>query len=210
MKLFNKNQSKKIADHQLKNQLEAFDQIRSAIFPMPRSSDVVTVQFNDEGKEMSKVHKHYIGDITIFYQVDRGTFWEVLLKENLPPTISLEEIDHLAYQNLTNNFRCEIILSSRFLGYEIYSSEEMTACSLLLPNLWGNLSNRLEDDLVVSFPARDSVLIVEASKKAEVQELKQLTETIYQENEKPVSRLIYQFSRETHQFSLLNEQQHSY
>lgn len=200
---FKKNSKKEIINTE-KNLLSEFEKIKHAILPIPRPDYTVIQQEGGENRVLNKLYKENFGDMTLFFQIDRGDFWEVMIKENLPESISVDDVFSIALSNLYARYKCEIILSHHFLGYEVLSEDtNFTASVLYLGNLWINLANRLNDNLIIALPARDTVLIVEESKKDTIDEMREVVKTIYTDSGKfQLSQMLYKFDLEDKTFSV--------
>lgn len=195
---------KKSIDSKEENKLEEFEKIKSAILPIMRPDYTKTIQEVGKNKHVHKLNKEYFGDIALFYQIDRGDNWEVMIDDNVPKSVTLDEIDIIALSNLYRRYKYEVILSHYFNGYEILSSDEsFTSSALILGDIWISLSNRLKDNLIVSLPNRGTVLFVEESKKKNVKDLKKITIEIYKDSCKfQLSKLLYKFDLESKRFDI--------
>src|ERR1700716_1026271 len=90
-----------------------FESHREKIYPWvkvifgnddPRNT---SVQFEFKGQDLP-VHKNWISDLSIFYVVDTGESFQMLLKRDLPVDIIEEQLDQIARENLNRDFEYEL------------------------------------------------------------------------------------------------------
>ncbi|MCS4275123.1 uncharacterized protein YtpQ (UPF0354 family) [Mycetocola sp. BIGb0189] len=181
---------------QRRSREELFEAARSRIFPLLHPITYAEPIPVRGGELLYRAHRRFTGDLGVFYQVDEGERWDVVLTEYLPEAITLEDLHALATENLRRVFTAQRISSERFGGYELRADRELASSALLMTSLWESIADELDDDLLIAVPCRDTVLFIEAGAPDAERALREVTHRLYDEQDRMRnSRQLMRFTR---------------
>ena len=138
--------------------------------------------------------KKWLDPLIICFGHDRGSFFEILQKRHLKQfNFTQEELLLIATDNLRK--KKPSIQKTNFGGWGVLAGGSYEAGTVLLPELWSNMAEKLNDNLVVSVSNRDLVLFVPESDKKQVEELKKVAQKLYSTGDHPLSNNLYFYDR---------------
>ena len=141
-----------------------FENIKDKIYPWVKETLVDHKALN--GKYISPNDTpiiSFVGDLMIIFVIERGEDKFEILKDNmLPPGTNIEELYHIACQNLVNDVKF-VISNTMYGGFGILADGHHEASSLCFKHIWSMCVDKLQDDVIIMVPAKDMVLFVPAS-----------------------------------------------
>lgn len=173
-----------------------FDKISRKIYPVIK---VQTVQnesdsvFNMSG-ENEPVFRKIGGDLLCFYGIDKETHFELLLKKNLPETISLEKLDSITQENLFKEIENNLkIHETDFGGFGFTCGGEYEAALLTLPGIWELIVERLGKSVVFNVPSKDLIMFVSSENLEGIEGLKNVNKEIFKGGERLLSNQLFKY-----------------
>ncbi len=166
-----------------------------AIFPRIKHNNFIEMinSIPDMPTEQKPISKPIIGDLQLTYAIDTGQEYISITPAELKKQNLTEQDLHdkalanglISLQNLT--------VSDDDSGIKIMSSENnMTACSILFPELWEQIEGEIGSKPLVAFPHRDIVFYTSSNNKDGVENLRQAINRIDFSDTHALSGLIFQ------------------
>ena len=126
-----------------------------------------------------------------------------MLSENMSP----EKIQDIAFKNLSTNVQYRQCESKEKGIYGIVAGGNFEAESILFDGIWENISNNLNDDIVISIPTKDIVLLTKLSDDKLRNKMIKMARKTFERNQKESPYLIFCkdifiYSRENKKISL--------
>ena len=144
--------------------------------------------------ENEPIFKKIAGDLLCFYGIDKGTHFELLLKKNLPKSISIEKLDSISQENLLKEIEDKLqIHQTEFGGYGFTCGGEYEAALLTLPGIWKIVIERLGNSIVFNVPSKDLIMFVSSDNKKGIEELKNVNNEIHKSGERLLSRNLFKY-----------------
>jgi uncharacterized protein YtpQ (UPF0354 family) len=173
-----------------------FNKISEKIYPVIKvqivqnESDSV---FKMSG-ENEPVFRKIAGDLLCFYGIDRETHFELLLKKNLPATISQEKLDSISQENLLKEIENNLKVHQTDIGgYEFTCGGEFEAALLTLPGIWELIVERLGKSIVFNVPSKDLIMFVSSENLNGIEGLKKVNNEIYKGGERLLSNQLFRY-----------------
>mgnify|MGYP002349230985 FL=1 len=173
-----------------------FNKISGKIYPVIK---VQTVQNESDSVfkmsgENEPVFRKIAGDLLCFYGIDRGTHFELLLKRNLPETISQEKLDSIAQENLAKEIENKLMIQETdFGGYGFTCGGEFEAALLTLPGIWELVVERLGISIVFIVPSKDLFMFVSSENVDGIEGLKKVNNEIHKGGESLLSNQLFKY-----------------
>ena len=175
-----------------------FENIKNKIYPWVKETLVDHEALN--GKYISPKDTpivSFVGDLMVIFVIERGDDKYEILKDNmLPPGADIEEIYHIACENLVRDVKF-VISNTMYGGFGILADGHHEASSLCFKHIWSVCSEKLQDDIVIMVPAKDMVLFVPASNQTLIDAMYAYGLQAYERNRDKISQKFYKFSNET-------------
>lgn len=175
-----------------------FENIKNKIYPWVKETLVDHEALN--GKYISPKDTpivSFVGDLMVIFVIERGYDKYEILKDNmLPPGADIEEIYHIACENLVRDVKF-VISNTMYGGFGILADGHHEASSLCFKHIWSVCSEKLQDDIVIMVPAKDMVLFVPASNQTLIDAMYAYGLQAYERNRDKISQKFYKFSNET-------------
>lgn len=178
----------------------SIDKLKDKIYPWIK----VTFQPDEEvpysntelelSDEDSPVKQTWLGNLSIFYAVDAGDHFSLILNRQLISPWTLEKLHDLAISNLERDIEYQYVDCS-FGGHGLIAGGDHEAGALCLPNIWEWCAEENNDDLIVAVHAKDMVVMVPFSDKEKLHELKKLVQDLFQDGERLLTRQLYKYDR---------------
>lgn len=185
-----------------------FETHRNKIYPWvkvffgdtdPRNTPV---QIELKGDD-APIIKNWLGDLGIFYAVDLGNRFQILLARDIPKNMTAEELHQLASDNLRRDIEFRLH-ETNFGGHGLIAGGDHEAGSICLPEMWDWLTEHLNDNLIVGIPSKDLVLMVPESDGDKTANLKIFVHQIFKDGERLLTRNIFKFDRETKGWTIVD------
>lgn len=151
------------------------------------------------------IYQEWLADLAIFYVVDLGDMYQMILKRELPTDMTIDDLHQIAISNLTNNIEYKIY-DTTFGGHMLAAGGNHEANAICLEFIWTSVAEGLTDDLVVGIPSKDLVFIVPQSNLDKIFALKEYVLTVSKDCEKPLTKNIFSFNRLTKKWAIFEEQ----
>lgn len=174
-----------------------FENIKDRIYPWVKKNLVDYEALN--GKFISEKETpmvSFVGDLFIIFVIRRGEDSYEIVKENmLPPDCDIEELYHLACQNVVRDVEF-VISQTLYGGFGILADGHHEASALCFKHIWSVCADKLNDDILIMVPAKDSVLFVPASQENLVEKMIDFGEQSYERSLDKISTDLLIFTKE--------------
>ena len=189
-----------ITSDSLKTNAVKFAEVRNKIYPwikvmyapneeVPNSKHEIELKGQDE-----PITQEWLGNLSIFYVVDEGNSFNVLLKRDLPDSITISELHKIATTNLERDVEFKLN-QTNFGAAGLIAGGNHEAGALCLPNVWEWCSNQYHDNLIVAVPAKDMVLMVPASDKEKIDSLKNFVTEFFKNGKRLLTKQLYLYDK---------------
>ena len=174
-----------------------FENIRERIYPLVKTEFTDTEALN--GKHFSEKDAPviaFLGDLNIVFAIKRGEDAYEILKDNmLPPECDIIELYHKSCENLNRDVEF-VVANTWYGGYGIVADGYHEASSVCFKHIWQVCADKLQDDLVIMLPRKDTVLFAPAGDQKIVEKMIDHGEQAYEQGENKISKKLFLFSRE--------------
>lgn len=186
-----------------------FEHIKERIYPWITQSLTEPRALN--GKNISVKDTPLIafaGELMVVFVIKRGEEAYEILKDNmLPPDCDIEALYQIACENLVRDV--EFVIGNTMYGaFAILADGYHEASSLCFRHIWDVCVTKLEDDLLIMVPSKDTVLFVPASQDEVLEKMKQHAERAYAAAQSKVSMGLYLFTKDGKELLAYDETKH--
>lgn len=179
-----------------------YENIKELIYPWVKEELADTHALN--GKNISEKDTPvvaFVGDLKVIFVIKRGENYEVLKDNMLPPEASIEELFHTACENLVRDV--EFVIGNTWYGaFGIIADGIHEASSLCFKHIWKMCAEKLDDDLVIMVPAKDTVLFATAGQKKVIEKMTEHSKGAYDSGTGSISLTPLLFSKEKEELSV--------
>lgn len=179
-----------------------YENIKELIYPWVKEELADTHALN--GKNISEKDTPVVafsGDLKVIFVIKRGENYEVLKDNMLPPEASVEELFYTACENLVRDV--EFVIGNTWYGaFGIIADGIHEASSLCFKHIWKMCAEKLDDDLVIMVPAKDTVLFAAAGQKKIIEKMKEHSKGAYDSGTGSISLTPLLFSKEKEELSV--------
>ena len=131
-----------------------------------------------------------------------------IVKENmLPPDCDIEELYHIACQNVVRDVEF-VISQTLYGGFGILADGHHEATSLCFKHIWSMCADKLDDDLVIMAPAKDTVLFAPAGQTEVVDKMIDFGKEAYARSLDTISTDLMIFTKEGKELLSYDETRH--
>lgn len=150
----------------------------------------------------------FVGDLKILFVIKRGEeTYEVLKDVMLPPDFDGEALYHQACTNLVRDV--EFVVGNTMYGaFAILADGFHEASSLCFQHIWNVCAEKLNDDLIIMAPLKDTVLFAPASQDAVVEKMKTHAEQAYTSRPNKLNLETYLFTKDGKELLTYGETKH--
>jgi len=191
----------------LKTNASKFNEVRNKIYPwikvmldpgdkMPNSKTEIELKRPDE-----PIYQEWLGNLSIFYTVDEGNHFNILLKRDLPDSMTLQELHKIAITNLERDVEFKFS-QTNFGASGLIAGGDHEAGALCLPHIWEWCSDQFHDNLIVAVPAKDMVLMVPASDKEKIEALKNFVTEFFKNGGRLLTKQLYLYDKSSGKWTL--------
>lgn len=171
--------------------------IREDIYPWIKESLVDHQALN--GKYISDKDTpliSFVGDLMIVFVIRReGGTYEILKDNMLPPESDMEQIYHIACENLVRDV--EFVISHTWYGgFGIVADGIHEASSLCFKHIWNVCAEKLGDDIAIMAPSKDMVLFVPAKDETLVEKMRAFGEEAFARSSDKISRDVFIYTKD--------------
>ncbi len=128
--------------------------------------------------------------IGMFVQ-DMGSVLTYITYDLLPEGTDIMKLQNTAFENLCRdiNYRC---CESKESGiYGILAGGDFEAESLCIPSIWKELSEKLNDDLLICVPTKDIVFFTKAGDRKRIRKMLGMADQMFRQNQKESPHLLF-------------------
>ncbi|GAA3954391.1 DUF1444 family protein [Chitinophaga oryziterrae] len=151
--------------------------------------------------ENTPVYRKLLGDLAIFYVVDNGDNFRILLKRDLPKHLTEEALHQIAINNLEKNIKYKLH-KTNFEGYGLIADGNHEAEAICLPEIWDWLSGHFDNNLIVAVPAKDLIMMVPANDTDKISNLKIAVYETFKNNQRLLTKTLFHFYKESKEWKL--------
>lgn len=182
------------------------EKIREDIYPWVKGELIDYQVIN--GKEISDKDTPLItfaGDLHIILVIHRGNdTYEIIRDKMLPVDCDIEELYHIACANLARDVKF-VISQTLYGGFGIVADGYHEASSLCFQQIWTMCADKLNDDLLIIAPAKDTVVFLPVKDKEKLPYMKEYAKQAYERNRDKISLQIFRFSRKRKELTVYEE-----
>lgn len=173
------------------------EEIKDQIYPWVKGELKDTRTLN--GKYISEKDTpvvSFISGLRIIFVIKRGEdVYEVLKDHMLPPDCDVEALYYTACENLVRDVEF-VIANTWYGGFAILADGWHEASALCFKHIWQVCVDKLEDDLVIMAPTRETVLFAPASNEKAVAKLKEHGEQTFEQTKDRISTRLMLFTKD--------------
>ena len=186
-----------------------FENIKDHIYPWVKGNLVDHEALN--GKMISEKDTpviSFVGDLMVIFVIERGADTYEIIKDNmLPPNCDIEALYHKACENLARDV--EFVVSHTWYGgFGIVADGHHEASSLCFKHIWSMCADKLEDNLVIMAPSKDTVLFVPASQEDTVEKMVEFGKEAYARNQDRISTRLMVFTKDGKELMTYDDKKH--
>ena len=186
-----------------------FENIKDHIYPWVMESLVDHEALN--GKMISEKDTpivSFVGDLMVIFVIERGADTYEIIKDNmLPPDCDIEALYYKACENLARDV--EFVVSHTWYGgFGIVADGHHEASSLCFKHIWSMCADKLEDNLVIMAPSKDTVLFVPASQEDTVEKMVEFGKEAYARNQDRISTRLMIFTKDGKELMIYDDKKH--
>ncbi len=113
----------------------------------------------------------FINDLRIIFVIKREEeVFEILMDDMLPPDCDVEALYYASCENLVRDVEF-VIANTWYGGFAMLADGWHEASSLCFKHIWQVCVDKLEDDLVIMAPTRETVLFAPASQNTVIDKM---------------------------------------
>lgn len=127
---------------------------------------------------MFRCMESYIG----LFVADVGDCFTYVTYDMIPEDVSVEELEQMAIQNISNQIEYRWVESKVAGIYGIVAGGNFEAESILFEGIWETISQQLEDDIVICIPTKDMVYYTKLSDKKRTKKMINMAQKTYNSN----------------------------
>ncbi len=173
-----------------------FKKVSDKIYPVIKvqtfetdDSNVLKMTGEDE-----PVFTKIMGDLLCFYGIDRGSNFELLLKRNLPESVSIEKLDSLATENLIKEIEGNLkIHQTDFGGFGFTCGGNYEAALFKLAGIWELITERLGESIIFIVPSKDLIMFVKSGDQNGISGLKNIIEEVHNGEDRLLSKHLFKY-----------------
>ncbi len=172
-----------------------FNKSGAKIFPVVKvetsGGSGKTIEFTAENQP---VFKKIAGDLLCFYGIEKADNFVLLTKSQIPSTISMDDLDSIAKENLLTEVQKNLkIHKTDFGGLGFTCGGNHEAALILLPEIWGVLIEKLGENIVFGVPAKDMSIFVNSDQIDSVSKLQEMINDIHKDGSRLLSKKMFKY-----------------
>lgn len=184
-----------------------FEEIKDKIYPwikvvyepgeeVPNSTQEIELKEEEE----QPIMQNWLGNLAIFYAVDEGDQFSLVLKRDLPTKVSIEELHEIATTNLDRDVEFTFN-ETGFGGHGLIAGGDHQAGSLTLKGIWEWCADQIQDNLIVAVPAKDLIMMVPENDKDKLNSLKDFVTEIFKDGKRLLTKQLYRFDKSNYEWT---------
>ena len=180
-----------------KYSIEQFNNLMGNIYPIIKVDISDQEQFPDEfsinfNKEDEPIHIRLVGDLMLFFGIDRGENYELLLRNNFDFSIEDLTLYKIAFENLNSFLEGKIQIVDTKIGCKmLVCGYDFEAAAIQMSWLKKELLKMYGEKLVIGIVSKDVVLMAKQSEKDIINNMKKEIFEIHRDGEKLLSKKLF-------------------
>lgn len=110
----------------------------------------------------------FVGELRIVFVIEVGGSYFVLKEHEIPKGMSVEELYQTSCKNMAQEIEF-VIGNTMYGGFAIMADGIHEGSSLCFKHIWEVCGEKLEDDLLICYPSRDTVVFAPLSNQQAVE-----------------------------------------
>ncbi len=145
---------------------------KNAIIPMIKDVGYLNANLNDTTGDRLIVTEHLVGDLWIIYAFDTPEAMLTMQQKQLRELgLKTQELRPLAIENL-RRILPPVMQHGDGPVYLLTAGADYVASLLLFDDVWAEIQDTIEGDIVAAVPSRDTLLFTDSTSKAGIEELR--------------------------------------
>lgn len=173
-----------------------FKKITTKIYPIIKvaSSNELSSEIQFKGDDQP-IFKEIAGNLLCFYGVDKGNHFDLILKNQLPDNMTIEQLDVISQNNLLKYASKNTqIHKTNFGGYGLSCGNDLEASLLTLPEIWNMIQEKIGTSIVFAVPSKDLIIFVNSKKESEIEGLKKMINEVHNDGESLLSKYLFTYN----------------
>lgn len=174
----------------------SYENIKDRIYPWIKKEMSDSLALNGKHLAGDVTALEFLGDMKIVFAIRRGEdSYEIVTDNMLPPGTDVIQLYHTACENLVRDV--EFVVGNTWYGaYVIVADGIHEASAVCFRHIWQVCADKLEDDLILMVPSRETVLFAPRSQQKVVSEMLEQGKQLYDTGKDRVTEGVFLFSRE--------------
>lgn len=184
-----------------------YENIKDSIYPWVKKDIWDSRALNGKSVSLENaVVIDFVGELHIIFAIKRGEEIYEILKDNmLSPEVTVEELYHAACENLARDV--EFVIANTFYGaFGILADGIHEASSICLKHIWQVCVDKLDDDLVIAVPSKDTVLFAPASQREALEGMEGQALAGYEQGADKITMQYFLFSKARKELTVYEQQ----
>jgi len=153
---------------------------RTSVVPLIRDEQYLNLARNKDTGELPFMNEHLAGDIWIVYAIDTPDAMTSMSKEDASKMgLELPELRTLAIENL-KRILPGIERHGEGPMFILTAGTDYVASLILFDELWSELSESVDSDIVAAVPSRDVLLYTGSESKEGIEQMRKAIENVTQ------------------------------
>lgn len=192
--------------HKYEEEHYCYDYIKDSIYPWIKEELVDSQALN--GKQITVKDTPvitFVGDLKVIFVIKRKEDLFEILKDNmLAPDTNIEELYHLACENLIRDV--EFVIGNTMYGaFSIVADGHHEASALCFKHIWQICVDKLKDDIIIMVPAKDTVLFAPVRQSESIKQMVEHGILTYEAAKDKVSQKLFVFSKDRKELTSYEE-----
>ena len=172
------------------------ENIKDVIYPWVKNELKDTYALN--GKHLSEKDTPvipFVGELKVIFAIKRANDHYEILKDNmLPPDVDIAALYHKSCENLVRDV--EFMISNTWYGaFAIIADGYHEASAICFKHIWQVCVDKLDDDLVIMVPSKETVLFAPAGQKEVMKQMIDHGNKSWEVDGSPISKQLFLFSK---------------
>lgn len=154
--------------------------------------EIVLMDTCNSTPDYSNVVMFKVMDSFIYaFLVDMGDEFIYLTYDMLPKDVTPEQLQEIAFNNLSRKVQYRTCQSKRIGIFGILAGGNFEAESICFPEIWEEIAEKLEDDIIISIPTKDIVYYTKLSNKRLRNKMLKMARKMFKKNKKELQYHIF-------------------
>lgn len=143
----------------------------------------------------------FVGELEILLVCVQEQGFRILKEEEIPPGVTVEELYGKACEHLVKDVEF-VIANTMYGGFSILADGIHEGSALCFRHIWETCSQKLADDLLILFPAKDTLLFAPISDAGAVEGIREHGRRAYFHSKEKMTQQEMIFRRERKELTL--------